>query len=112
MLTLSQFLDQSNRAASTQSYGQMARAMIVGEAGDPLYGQEIPQAGMNWNDMTEDQSETVIWFSINSNLPAGVPKAEPKDANLKDLVKANPGPDIFWNWPVSRWEQELGFKFQ
>ena len=96
-LTLSQFLAQSNAAAATQSWGQMARAMVLGEAGDPMYGVEVPGVG-NWNDTTENGSETIIWFSINNNLPAGVPKAEPKDTPLPDLVKQNPGPDVYWNW--------------
>ncbi len=111
-MTLSQFLNQSNRAAATQSWGMMARAMILGEAGDPMYGVEVPEAGMNWNDTTENQSETIIWFEINNNLPAGILKFEPSNIPLKELVKANLGPDTYWNWSISEWEQVLGFKFQ
>ena len=65
-----------------------ALSSTAGQAGDPMYGVQVPGTTLNWDDLTQNQ-QLAYQHAMNSGLPAG--------QSMSDFLAANVGPSAWWN---------------
>ncbi|HEY4363311.1 MAG TPA: hypothetical protein VGN17_20255 [Bryobacteraceae bacterium] len=65
-----------------------ALSNTAAQAGDPMYGVQVPGTSLNWNDLTQNQ-QLAYQHAMLSGLPAG--------QSMSDFLAANVGPSAWWN---------------
>lgn len=88
------FADKVNKElieAQALSFPATYDEFLKQKSGDPLIGTLIPGTNILWEDSTETQG--LLWEACeeSGNIPT----------NLADILVANPGPNLYWNWSYS-----------
>jgi hypothetical protein len=70
------------------------RQLVVAFPGDPLVGTTIPNSTIKWNASTETQGLIFEYYQVNGEAN---PSGPAFPADMDAILKANAGPDDYWN---------------
>ena len=88
-------IDFTQRENIAYTYGQQAKSY----ESDPLAGQLCPGCKiLRWNQTTEVQSLMVEFYAEQLNSAQAAGSAGQYPDNFEALLKANAGPNEFWNY--------------
>jgi len=73
------------------NYGEQVKAY----PSDPLVGKTLPNTTILWEDTTETQG---LIYEYYQSLSTSTPQNPHYPKDLQQILEANAGPDLFWNW--------------